>query len=228
LVSSGFQRHPENLGKGARFKYRRMKVLIHEKQSLKVASGMSGSPQTVSNRPFPLDVVAVSDQWAIVVRLEDGSAWHLLKPGWTEDRQAPYVFSSPEEAWGFLRRTFLFCLKQRHSQYLQTDKIMNCEHCGRIMRARFFRYCFECLQENEQALHQVWQGFYYLTGSQEATLHKLSMLLRIPPEQLTTLPDAFGRLVRHNMALADELRLLSHRNEQPNKKPAGMHSNRIR
>lgn len=151
------------------------------------------------NRAFPLDVIQVPGGWGIVVYLRNGQEWNLMKPGWQEERHTPYVFQTDEDAWRFLKRLFLFCLQQRHLQFRETDKVMNCEECGRVFRARYFRVCGECLQKNEFMMQQIWQGFYYMTGSQEAALEKMSLLLKIPIEQCAQIPLAFNDMVKCNL-----------------------------
>jgi hypothetical protein len=173
-------------------------------------------------RPFPLDVVRVPSGFGIVVYLQDGVTWNLLKPGWENERADPYIFPTAEQAWNFLRDIFMFCLKQHHTQYLTTDKIMNCEHCGRIIRARFYRFCPQCLQENEFLFQQIWQGFYHMTGSDNAALQRLLLMLKIPPEHFTGLPDAFGSLVKRNL----EAHLETGRPKEKAPKSNGLHITR--
>ncbi len=148
---------------------------------------------------FPLEVMAFPGGWGVVVYLENGKTWNLLKPGWQEEKHQPYLFETSDEAWRFLKEMFMFCLKQHHAKYLEQNKIINCDQCGRIFRARFSSYCPECLQRNEFMLQQIWQGFYYRSGSDEEAFKKLSMLLKIPVEQLQRVHSAFGTMVNRNL-----------------------------
>lgn len=186
----------------------------------------SGSP--VEKRPFPLDVVRFAEGWAVVVYREDGSHWHLLKPGWQEEKHLPYIFDSEEQAWRFVRDLFMFCIKQARLQHRNTDKVMNCEQCGRVIRAKFFEYCHQCLQENEFMFQQIWQGFYYLTGSSESALHRMALLLKVPVEQFSHVPQAFKTMVQRHLDLY--LSMESQRNQGlqawVESKSAGMYSGR--
>jgi hypothetical protein len=157
-------------------------------------------------RPFPLSVVpAPGNGWFIVISLENGEVTRLLKPGWREDATHPYWFPSEQEAWDFIKQLFYFCIQQAHMQLLHTDKILNCKQCGRIFRARFFQYCHDCMQGNEFMLQQIWQGFYYLAGSQEGALHKISLLLKISGDEFTQIPEAFKVIVQKQLAIYAEM-----------------------
>jgi hypothetical protein len=157
-------------------------------------------------RAFPLSVVpAPGNGWYIVISLENGKTNRLLKPGWTSDATHPYQFASEQEAWDFIKQLFYFCIQQAHMQLLSTDKILNCKQCGRVFRARFFEYCHQCMQGNEFMLQQIWQGFYYLAGSEEGALHKISMLLKISKDEFTQVPEAFKLIVQKQLTLYSEM-----------------------
>lgn len=200
---------------------------------------MRGDGLKHNEKPFPLDIVRLGDGYGIIVFLENGERWRLMKPGWQEDQTSPYVFATAAQAWGFLRDMFLFCLKQRHTQYAASDKIINCDYCGKVFRPRFFSYCPQCLQQNENVLQQVWQGFYHMTGSQDATLHKVALLLKISSDEFVNVPDAFNQMVKNHLqyyltldkdALALERTAPTRKPATPAKPPArlssGMHYTR--
>ncbi len=150
-------------------------------------------------KAFPLQVIRYRTGWAIMLMQPDGEQRHLLRPGWETETRSPYVFQTPQEAWNFLKQLFMFCLKQQHTLYLGTDKVMNCERCGRVFRARFYGYCPGCMQENRDMLQQIWQGIYFQTGSQDHALERISALLRIPKSQLKEAQAAYLEYFRKNM-----------------------------
>lgn len=159
-----------------------------------------------NKKAFPLSVIPAPGQgWYVGITLENGERNQLLKPGWTEDSTHPYVFASENEAWDFIRQLFYFCIKQAHMQFLNTDKILNCKQCGRIIRARYFEYCPQCMQGNEFMLQQIWQGFYYMTGSAEGALQKITLLLKLSKEEFSQVPEAFQIIVQRQLELHDEL-----------------------
>lgn len=166
-------------------------------------------------RDFPLEVVQVPGGWSVVVYLRNNQEWSLMKPGWHDERHTPYVFKTSDEAWAFLRRLFQFCLQQHRTLYKKADRIMNCDQCGRVFRARYFRNCSECLQQNEFMLQQIWQGFYYMSGTQQGALEKMALLLDMPLEQVQQIPVAFGSMVRKNLEWHLEVeRQLAEKNRQ--------------
>lgn len=143
---------------------------------------------------FPLDIMHLPQGFVVVVRHPNGRATQLLKPGWSEEANSPYLFQSPEQAWYFLRKLFLFCIKLQHTQFEGSDKIMNCDQCGRVIRAKFFQTCVECLKDSEFKLTQIWQGFYYMTGSHPDAAHKMALMLKIPLDKFELVPEAFRSL----------------------------------
>jgi hypothetical protein len=161
-----------------------------------------------NKKVFPLSVTPAPSQdqgWYVVITLENGERNRLLKPGWSDDDTHPYVFASEQEAWDFIRQLFYFCIKQAHMQFLTTDKILNCKQCGRIIRAKYFEYCATCMQGNEFMLQQIWQGFYYMTGSAEGALQKITLLLKLTREEFSQVPEAFQTIVQRQLELHDEL-----------------------
>jgi hypothetical protein len=166
---------------------------------------MCDSETSASKRPFPLNVVPSPGGWTVAILMENGELNQLLKPGWREDNTQPYVFSSEDEAWSFIKQLFKFCLQQARLQHDSSDKVRNCTECGRVFRARFFDYCHDCLQANEFMLQQIWQGFYYLAGSEEGALHKAALLLKLPQEEFAQVPEAFQRMIQHHLALHSDL-----------------------
>lgn len=162
--------------------------------------------QMDSKKAFPLSVVTAPGQgWYVVITKENGERNQLLKPGWADDDTHPYIFDSEQEAWDFIRQLFYFCIKQAHMQLLNTDKILNCKQCGRIIRAKYFEYCHQCMQGNEFMLQQIWQGFYYMTGTAEGALQKITLLLKLSQEEFSQVPDAFKIIVQRQLELHDEL-----------------------
>jgi hypothetical protein len=154
---------------------------------------------------FPLDVLQIPKGFVVVVRLTNGQTCQLLKPGWEDETHAPYIFQSAEQAWYFLRKLFLFCVKMQHTQYECSDKIINCDQCGRVIRAKFFQTCVECLKESDLKLNQIWQGFYYMTGSAEDAKHKMALLLKIPLEKFESVPEPFRSLFTECINVNNEL-----------------------
>lgn len=160
---------------------------------------------SVGKKPFPLNVVPTGEGWRVAILLENGDNNHLLKPGWKDDKNSPYLFASEQEAWNFIKQLFSFCLQQSKMQMTPTEKIKNCAQCGKVFKATLFEYCHQCLQENEFMLQQIWQGFYYLSGSKEGALQKAAFLLKIPYEEFAQVPDAFQAMVRKHLELNMEL-----------------------
>lgn len=185
-----------------------------------------------TKKHFPLSVVSAPGKgWYVVIMLENGERNQLLKPGWSEDATHPYVFASEQEAWNFIRQLFYFCIKQAHMQFLCTDKILNCKQCGRVIRAKYFEYCTSCMQDNEFMLQQIWQGFYYLTGSAEGALQKIGLLLKLSKEEFSQVPEAFQIIVQRQLELHDELeqknrnvgKPLVQKLQSPPTRPPGLH-----
>lgn len=154
-----------------------------------------------SKKPFPLNVVPSPEGWSIAVFMESGETRQLLKPGWKDEKNAPYYFASEQEAWNFIKQMFNFCLKQARMQHTGTEKIKNCAQCNKVFRATLFEHCQQCLQENEFILQQIWQGFYYLAGSESGALQKAAFLLKIPYEEFSQVPDAFQAMVSKHLEL---------------------------
>jgi len=142
--------------------------------------------------PFPLSVDPFRHGWCITVHLQDGRHWQLLKPGWDFEASAPYVFESPGEAWDFLRKIFLFCLKQQNPYH---DKLCNCPNCGKVYRARFLTACEDCTMVNDLLMQQIWQGLYYMSGSYDEVIMRMAMLLNISPQTLMNIKSAYAMIV---------------------------------
>ncbi|MBX2859910.1 MAG: hypothetical protein KTR14_01655 [Vampirovibrio sp.] len=168
-------------------------------------------------RDFPFDVIQVSNGWCVVVYLRNGKPWNLLKPGWDKESNQPYLFESQDKAWQFLKNLFLFSLQCQHNHYAGADKVINCRQCRKIFRAKFYPVCHECLQENEHYLHQLWQGFYYMTGKDDATLQRMSVLLNIPVDKLKMIHHGYANIVSQNiqqqLSLEEEIQTV--KNHQP-------------
>lgn len=189
------------------------------------------SQQPNRKRPFPLNVTPIKEGWGIVVYQRDGTLWQLIKPGWQAERKQPYVFPDPEAAWDFVKRVFTFCLNQERLQSVNSNQVSNCEQCRKIFRGRY-HYCPECLQENEFLLQQIWQGFYYLTGSDDHAMHKMSSMLKIPMESFDQVPDALGVMAKRHATLSDTQAAIRNQQQtaQPPKSPedgTGMHRHRL-
>jgi hypothetical protein len=54
-------------------------------------------------------------------------------------------------------------------------------------------------------LQQIWQGFYYMTGSAEGALQKITLLLKLTREEFSQVPEAFQTIVQRQLELHDEL-----------------------
>lgn len=165
---------------------------------------MNNHPQE-AKKPFPLNVVPTREGWSVAIFLENGEHKQLLKPGWKDEKNAPYFFPSEYEAWNFIKQMFSFCLQQSRMQYTNSEKIRNCTQCGKVFKATVLEHCHQCLQENEFILQQIWQGFYYLCGSESGALQKAAFLLKIPYEEFAQVPDAFQVMVRRHLDLSLEL-----------------------
>jgi hypothetical protein len=180
-------------------------------------------------------VIHSGEGWSIAILAENGENRQLLKPGWKGEKTASYQFPTEQAAWNFLKQMFNFCLQQSRMQHTASEKIKNCGQCGAIFKATVFDHCHRCLQENEFVLQQIWQGFYYLAGSEKGALQKAAFLLKIPYEEFAQVPDAFQAMVqRHlelNMALekAREERLQQQKVVIPGSEQArGLRSHTIR
>ncbi len=166
---------------------------------------MTETASSEAKKPFPLNVVRCAEGWSVAIFMENGASKQLFKPGWKDEKNAPYFFASESEAWNFIKQMFNFCLQQSKMQYTQSEKIKNCAQCGKVFRTSFFEHCVDCLQENEFVLQQMWQGFYYLAGSEAGALQKAAFLLKIPYEDFAQVPEAFQAMVRRHLALNMEL-----------------------
>ena len=158
----------------------------------------------MEQKPFPLSLAPAPGGWYIVILLENGERNRLLKPGGRDDdddETIPYLFHTQQEAWEFIKELFSFCLKQARMQCLHTDKIINCIQCGRVFRAKFFDCCTSCMKDNEFMLQQIWQGFYYLTGSEASTMRKISLLLKLSEEDFSLMPEAFKTIVQRQLTI---------------------------
>lgn len=162
---------------------------------------MSESSHTSEKKPFPLNVVHTREGWGIAILTESGEQRQLLRPGWQGEHTMAYQFGSEQEAWNFLKQMFHFCLQQARMQHTASEKIKNCCQCGAVFKATFFEHCHRCLQENEFVLQQIWQGFYYLAGSEKGALQKAAFLLKIPYEDFAQVPDAFQAMVKRHLEL---------------------------
>lgn len=156
-------------------------------------------PET--KKPFPLNVVRLGEGWSVALLMENGENRQLLKPGWKDENNTPYLFQTEYEAWNFIKQMFNFCLQQARMQHTAVEKIKNCGQCGKVFKAAVFDHCHQCLQENEFILQQIWQGFYYLTGSESRALQKAAFLLKIPYEDFAQVPDAFQAMVSKHLEL---------------------------
>ncbi|WP_373531531.1 hypothetical protein [Vampirovibrio sp.] len=154
-----------------------------------------------SKKPFPLNVVRLGEGWSVALLMENGENKQLLKPGWQGENKAPYLFNTEQEAWNFIKQMFNFCLQQSRMQHTTSEKIKNCGQCGKIFKATIFDHCHQCLQENEFVLQQIWQGFYYLAGSESGALQKAAFLLKIPYEDFAQVPEAFQAMVQKHLDL---------------------------
>lgn len=152
-------------------------------------------------KTFPLNVVRLREGWSVALLMENGENKQLLKPGWKDENNTPYLFQTEHEAWNFIKQMFNFCLQQARMQHTPLEKIKNCGQCGKVFKAAVFDHCHQCLQENEFILQQIWQGFYYLAGSESGALQKAAFLLKIPYEDFAQVPDAFQAMVRKHLEL---------------------------
>lgn len=166
---------------------------------------MSEVQPAEAKKPFPLNVVRIKEGWSVAIFMENGDSKQLLKPGWKDEKNTPYLFQTEYEAWNFIKQMFSFCLQQARMQYTTSEKIKNCGQCGKVFKATVFDHCHQCLQENEFILQQIWQGFYYLAGSESGALQKAAFLLKIPYEDFAQVPDAFQAMVRKHLELNVEL-----------------------
>lgn len=171
------------------------------KRKIREISLMSDTSQPEAKKPFPLNVVPSPEGWSVAVFMENGEARQLLKPGWKDENNTPYFFQSEHEAWSFIKQMFNFCLQQARMQYTSSEKIKNCAQCNKVFKATLFEHCQQCIQENEFLLQQIWQGFYYLAGSESGALQKAAFLLKIPYEEFAQVPDAFQAMVRKHLEM---------------------------
>lgn len=162
---------------------------------------MSQVGQPSDKKPFPLNVIHSGEGWSIAILSESGENRQLLKPGWKGEKTASYQFPTEQAAWNFLKQMFNFCLQQSRMQHTASEKIKNCSQCGAVFKATVFDHCHHCLQENEFVLQQIWQGFYYLAGSEKGALQKAAFLLKIPYEEFAQVPDAFQAMVQRHLEL---------------------------
>lgn len=157
-----------------------------------------------NKRSFPLDVVRTADGYAIVIQPEGAYASYLLKPGWGGSPPYLYTFETEREAWDFLKQIFTFCLKQRTMNALGRERVINCEACRRVFRAKTVPYCDLCLRSNEELLRQIWQGFYFQTGCEVSTYQKMLLLLQMIAYEFEGVPDVIATIVENHVNFSEQ------------------------
>ena len=163
-------------------------------------SSDDASKQPITPPPFPLTVDPFMHGWCVTVHLENGQRWRLLKPGWTWEVTEPYVFETPGEAWEFLRKMFQFCARQQNPY---NDRLVNCAFCGKVYRARFLTACEDCTTGNEDVMAQLWQGFYFTTGSYDEMIMRIALALNITPDRLAEIRTAYAQMVSDSPRFVD-------------------------
>jgi len=134
---------------------------------------------------FPVDVISVQGGWAIAVQSKKGQGHMLLQPGWnnaetTNTGAQPYIFETAEAAWDFVRKIHRFWQHTQAMRQFGAQHHTHCESCGRNVKALYNSpYCQQCLETNDDALHQFCVGVYHRTGDSQETIGRLAATLQV-------------------------------------------------
>lgn len=144
--------------------------------------------KTAGELTFPIEVSSDGEGWFIILRDKQQIGAYMLGPGWLHDTRtgigAPYIFASAAEAWTFLKNLYLLCSRQKKLLSAPSGSIRNCNHCGCPYRAYRHPFCLECIGQYSHLLEQLHAMMYHQTGSRQAALDSLTMMLKRPKDEV--------------------------------------------